>query len=753
MGKYDAITQGMTQASSILAQALRQRNEQAYAQQLAQQKYQQSLALQRNRADTEWDLYQKQKDYDADQKSAAEFAQRRRQTQVANMLFPPEQEYPYDPDIGMTEGPFYQRPEFTSAEQAYASLDPNDPEYQRNLQRLALVLSATGEPEVAGAIKTIYGLPGVGADNRKKAAEADTTERVEAAMAEAARRTGVDPEAREHYEAMLVGSGLADNIQKELLTAAMEKDPGERSRRLEAISKFMDPQDAARWITVGPDRLFGLAEPYKELASGGPMTPGRASSLQSIGETLRQMRGEEAAAGGGPAGHAGSGGAAGAPGPRATGVAPTVAVDPSYNMPDYSMPPEALQQLAALGLMPEGPGAPLPGPGGGAPPPASPQAAALEALVGGRVPGASARARSTLDPSFLLRGGQTDAGAHMEERSRGWRRLGETAAPLGKSLAQGAAAGGLGALGLAAAPLNLARYGQMRPPEGGVFRAAEAQMRAALETAGGIPAGDDPSAQRDDFLRGLGLGGPKGAPPSPGGNPLVEQLEQPAEGPLLVNKDQMGALLQGQGSLGDRGYVPEGGGVTGGGNPEWAQGFDWLGQTTKGKAMAPKPSGGFSRLMKATKRLEGGLSTDSRDRGGLTKYGISQKAHPDVDIRNLTWEQAQDIYKRDYYEPIQGDALESIDPRVLDGIFDFTINSGQRTAIKAVQRVLGIKEDGFVGNQTLKELRGYIDEFGVEDFMESLKYRRLSHMKSILGPGGWDDYEENWTRRLNEVYG
>ena len=47
--------------------------------------------------------------------------------------------------------------------------------------------------------------------------------------------------------------------------------------------------------------------------------------------------------------------------------------------------------------------------------------------------------------------------------------------------------------------------------------------------------------------------------------------------------------------------------------------------------------------------LEGGYVNDPRDPGGETKYGIAKRAHPELDIKNLTLEQAQDIYRREYW--------------------------------------------------------------------------------------------------------
>ena len=42
---------------------------------------------------------------------------------------------------------------------------------------------------------------------------------------------------------------------------------------------------------------------------------------------------------------------------------------------------------------------------------------------------------------------------------------------------------------------------------------------------------------------------------------------------------------------------------------------------------------------------EGGYVNDPRDSGGETKYGIAKKFYPNLDIKNLTVEQAKAIYK------------------------------------------------------------------------------------------------------------
>ena len=47
--------------------------------------------------------------------------------------------------------------------------------------------------------------------------------------------------------------------------------------------------------------------------------------------------------------------------------------------------------------------------------------------------------------------------------------------------------------------------------------------------------------------------------------------------------------------------------------------------------------------------VEGGYVNDPKDPGGETKYGISKRSHPNVDIKNLTISDAMVIYEREYW--------------------------------------------------------------------------------------------------------
>lgn len=146
----------------------------------------------------------------------------------------------------------------------------------------------------------------------------------------------------------------------------------------------------------------------------------------------------------------------------------------------------------------------------------------------------------------------------------------------------------------------------------------------------------------------------------------------------------------------------------------------------------------FDRAFGVVIGHEGDLSDDARDPGGLTRYGISQRAHPGVDVRNLTLAQAKQIYLERYWLPLRADAMPEA---VAVQVFDAAVNHGLKPAVKMMQRALQVPDDGVIGPVTLRAMTT------VEDarFVARFAAERLTFYTDLAG---WDVYGRGWTRRV-----
>lgn len=112
----------------------------------------------------------------------------------------------------------------------------------------------------------------------------------------------------------------------------------------------------------------------------------------------------------------------------------------------------------------------------------------------------------------------------------------------------------------------------------------------------------------------------------------------------------------------------------------------------------------FKKAVEYVLKNEGGYTEDPHDKGGATKYGISQRSYPNLNIKQLSREDAIKIYYCDYW--LKGRFDEIQDDNVATKFFDLSVNMGLRYATFIVQRALrsacvAIEEDGIVGPQTL----------------------------------------------------
>ncbi len=147
---------------------------------------------------------------------------------------------------------------------------------------------------------------------------------------------------------------------------------------------------------------------------------------------------------------------------------------------------------------------------------------------------------------------------------------------------------------------------------------------------------------------------------------------------------------------------------------------------------------------------EGTLSMDPTDRGNWTsgivgvgelkgtKFGISAMSYPHLDIKNITLEMAKAIYLADFWNKVNGGSLHD---GVAFQLFDFAVNSGISTAIRYLQRALGVADDGFWGPASQAAANAMTET----DTIMRLAAERLEYMTKLTG---WPVNSRGWARRI-----
>lgn len=113
------------------------------------------------------------------------------------------------------------------------------------------------------------------------------------------------------------------------------------------------------------------------------------------------------------------------------------------------------------------------------------------------------------------------------------------------------------------------------------------------------------------------------------------------------------------------------------------------------------------------KKWEGGFVNDPADRGGATNMGVTMvtfeafcrlKGYPRPSVerlKKLSQSEWQEVLKRMYWDKWQADYIKS--QKLANILVDWVWGSGVY-GIKIPQRLLGVVEDGIVGEKTLQAL-------------------------------------------------
>lgn len=158
----------------------------------------------------------------------------------------------------------------------------------------------------------------------------------------------------------------------------------------------------------------------------------------------------------------------------------------------------------------------------------------------------------------------------------------------------------------------------------------------------------------------------------------------------------------------------------------------------------------FDIAMSRLLPIEGGYSNDRADPGNWTggkvgvgklkgtKYGIAANTYPNLDIKNLTWDAAKAIYKRDFWDKVHGDQLpEAVQYSALDG----AINSGIGRSIGWLQGAAHVAADGLWGPVTMRAI-------SVADPNDLLLRYNAFRQLFMTDLSNWDRFGRGWARRI-----
>lgn len=142
----------------------------------------------------------------------------------------------------------------------------------------------------------------------------------------------------------------------------------------------------------------------------------------------------------------------------------------------------------------------------------------------------------------------------------------------------------------------------------------------------------------------------------------------------------------------------------------------------------------FDKLLKH----EGGYIDHRNDPGGETKFGISKRSYPHLDIAALTVDDAKLIYLRDFWN-VAG--CTAVPETIRFDLFDTAVNSGVGRAVRLLQRAAGAAEDGQLGPKTLQA----ISSMHPARLTARFNGARLAFMCSLPN---WHAFGRGWSMRI-----
>ncbi|QBH20851.1 hypothetical protein EYC51_15905 [Alcaligenes faecalis] len=139
---------------------------------------------------------------------------------------------------------------------------------------------------------------------------------------------------------------------------------------------------------------------------------------------------------------------------------------------------------------------------------------------------------------------------------------------------------------------------------------------------------------------------------------------------------------------------------------------------------------------------EGGYVNHPDDPGGETNWGITLRtaraAGYTGSMRDLTREQAKEIYRAEYWSRARS---EELDGAIAFQVFDAAVNHGIGNAIRFLQRAAEVADDGAIGPVTLAAVKA----MSVTDVLARFNAERLIFYTNL---STWGSFGRGWARRV-----
>lgn len=142
---------------------------------------------------------------------------------------------------------------------------------------------------------------------------------------------------------------------------------------------------------------------------------------------------------------------------------------------------------------------------------------------------------------------------------------------------------------------------------------------------------------------------------------------------------------------------------------------------------------------------EGGYVDHPKDPGGATRWGVTERVARAAGytgrMQDFPVEEAKAIYRSQYWDAVRADELP---PVLRYAVFDAAVNSGDKQALKWLQRAVGATDDGVIGPRTLAAANAA----NADRLLRKMLGIRLRFMTDLTT---WPAFGKGWTRRIAAV--